>query len=243
MIMGDLRVRYGLAYGRMNNFYTGSTDQTKRGYLAGTDGLFLQANTAPDVTNGFLFYTNNSAATTINDFKLSTPHGSSGNVAGLFEGKVIRIFTLDSNTTISGSRIYSSSSDQALPQNSMIEFLYHNSAWYQYDFVSGKAISQTLNVAGTAVWVDANQSEKIVALQGTASPVILKAISGGYVGQTITFYGVGSGGIKYQANTDGNLVIANSNSFSWTTSGATASGGVMFVKINTTQWILANGGW
>src|SRR3990167_1172535 len=105
--MGDQRIRYGLAYGRQANFYTGNTDQTKRGYLAGTDGLFAQASTGPDVSTGYLFYTNNSGATTISDFQVAPfGRGTGGNQAPISEGKTIKVVFLDSNTTVSGSRIY-----------------------------------------------------------------------------------------------------------------------------------------
>ena len=65
----NFRVRYGLALGRENNFYTGIFGQ--KGYLAGTDGLFAQGNTAPDVTLGNLFYSNNSVNTIINNFTIN----------------------------------------------------------------------------------------------------------------------------------------------------------------------------
>ena len=69
--MSEMRIRYGLAYGRQNNFYAGIAGQ--KGYLGGSDGLLGQANTSPDVTLGCLFYTANSSATIINSFQLSHP--------------------------------------------------------------------------------------------------------------------------------------------------------------------------
>jgi hypothetical protein len=127
--MGDLRIRYGFALGRQNNFYAGVSGQ--KGYLAGSDGLIASGNTGPNVSFGSIFYTQNTSLTTISKFELSHPSVGGGNLAGLYEGKVFSILTIDSNTTIAGPRIYVSNSSPALNKNSVVTFIYHASAFYE----------------------------------------------------------------------------------------------------------------
>lgn len=237
--MGDTRIRYGLAYGRMNNFTTGYAGQ--RGYLAGTDGLFINGDTTPDVTNGFLFYTNNTAATTISHFDVLHPVGTGGNIAPLFEGKVIKVFFLDTNTTLSGAQLILANSDNNFTVNSTLEMLYHNSAWYEIDRVSVKPTSTTFNIVssnGTAQFFDATGVGPIVILKGTTDVALLRSISGGYTGQIITMI-TGSAGITYQMNTQGNIIITSTSQIHLAVSAnLLVTGGFMVQKVNATQWAL-----
>jgi len=210
--MGDTRIRYGLAYGRMNNFVTGSTDQTKRGYLAGTDGLFKQADTTPDVTNGYLFYANNSAATTITDFKLQHPSAAgSNNLAGLFEGKVIKIIFLDTVTTVANNSrvLLADSANTLFNKNSTVEFLYHTSAWYEMcrSEAIGLASSYTKNVtiASTAESISITNNDMLVVLSMTGLTSIFRGITGGYEGQRIIL-------AKSLADTGSSITFAHTNS-------------------------------
>ena len=237
--MGDTRFRYGLAYGRMNNFTTGVAGQ--RGYLAGTDGLFVNGDTTPDVTNGFLFYTNNTAATTISHFDVLHPVGTGGNIAPLFEGKVIEVFFLDTNTTLAGAQLILASSDNNLTANSTIEMLYHNSAWYEINRTSIKPTSTTFNIStssGDAQSFNANGVGPIVVLKGTSITALLRSISGGYVGQVITLI-TGSASILYEMNTQGNIIITSTNQVTLAQSAnLLATGGFQVQKVNATQWAL-----
>lgn len=230
--MGDARIVYGLAYGKQGNWYT--TWQNK------THGLLAQANTAPDVTNGYLFYSVNSSATTIRDFTLVAPGNPEGNTAPLFEGKVIRVFFTDSNTTLAGPRLYMSNSDTTFTQNSIVELLYHNSAWYEVDRVVPRNTVTTFSAAGSTS-VNVNNTNSVVVLSGTATPIVLTSLSGGYVGQTITVMGA-SGGCALWVCTNGNIVLANTSQFAIASS-SSLFGGVTLTKVSATQWALGNGGW
>mgnify|MGYP001606123639 FL=1 len=232
--MGDSRIRYGLAYGRQNNFITGSTDQTKRGYLAGTDGLFKQADTTPDVTNGYLFYTNNSAATTISHFDLQHPIGTNtGNIAGLYEGKAIKIFFLDTNTTLSGSRIYLSGTDNSFNSNANLDLIYHNSGWYELNRVNpyNNNVSFTL---GASQGLNANLTASI--LFSGESALVIQSVSNGYVGQRLLLIN-GNSATNISVSTAGNIVhsavAAASGLYTLTSSGV-----VELIRTNATQWAI-----
>jgi len=211
--MGDTRVRYGLAYGRMNNFVTGSTDQTTRGYLAGTDGCFKQADTTPDVTNGVLFYTNNSAATTITHFDLQHPVGTnSGNLSGLYEGKVIRVVFLDALTTVQNNTrvVLADSANTTFGTNSVLELMYHTSSWYEVSrniksasSSSGRIVQLGTSTSVTPLVVTAN--DRVIYLQCTSLVVVIDGLSGGVEGQKVILS-------KYLADTGSSIKFSHTNS-------------------------------
>ena len=204
--MSEQRIRYGLALGRVNNFYTGSTDQTKRGYLAGTDGLFAQASTGPDVSTGYLFYTNNSGATTISDFQVAPfGRGTGGNQAPMSEGKVIKIMFLDSNTTVSGSRIYLAGTDNTFNTNAVLDLIYHNSGWYEMSRTNpySEMVSFTL---GASQGLNANYTRSI--LFSGESALVIQGVSGGVVGQRLVLINGGSAQ-TITVSTAGNIRIAS----------------------------------
>jgi hypothetical protein len=177
--MSETRIRYGLAYGRMNNFYTGVAGQ--KGYLAGTDGLLAQGNTAPDVSLGYLFYTNNSGATTITDFQVYVGN-QGGNQAPMFEGKAIKILFLDTNTTIAGSRIYLANSENTFTSNAVLDLLYHGSAWYEMSR-TGNSKDMVSFTLGASQGLNANQTKSI--LFSGESALVVVSVSNGYVGQSL----------------------------------------------------------
>lgn len=233
--MGDMRVRYGLAFGRQNNFYAGIPGQ--KGYLAGTDGLLAQANTAPDVTNGVVFYTNNSAATTIKDFSLQHPSVGAGNVAGLYEGKDIKIVFLDSNTTVAGSRIYLSSTDNLFNARSYLELFYHASAWYELnrnnfynDFVS--------ITAGNSFGLN-TQGNRSFVIQGSGATITLQSLSGGVFGQRVVVMNNNSSA-TLAVSTIGNIIystVAQAGSAFVGIMTVSASGGTIeLIKTNQGNW-------
>jgi hypothetical protein len=249
--MGDTRIRYGLAWGRQNNFYTGNTDQTKRGYLAGTDGLFTQANTSPDVTTGYLFFTNNSAATTITNFQVTAPF-SGGNIAGLFEGKEIRVFFLDTNTTIQNNSrvVLMDSADHLFNSNTMVDFIYHTSSWYE--ICRGEIIplnsqaTRSLSIAGTNYALTVTPGDMNIVVTGTIAATTITGISGGYIGQQITII-QGSGGASLIISNTGSAVGAGNIYFMGTDSfrigGISSANGlnnIILSKTNSAFWTVIN---
>lgn len=226
-----------MALGKQGNWYT--TWQTR------THGLLAQANTAPDVTSGILFYTANSAATTINNFSLSVPGSpnTGGNIAPLFEGKIIKIFFTDTNTTVAGSKIYLANSQDTFTANSWLGLIYHNSAWYETErsvpIPDGN--KRTLTVAGTNLAITVNDNDYALVVTGTIAANLLTGISGGYIGQRIAVV-VGSGGANIKlAHTNssgiGNIYFASTGEF-LIGNGNSSSGVNMveLVKISATAW-------
>lgn len=207
--MGDARIVYGLALGKQGNWYT--TWQNK------THGLLAQASTAPDVTTGCLFYSVNSSATTITNFGLRVAGSpdTGGNIAPLFEGKVIKIFFTDGSTTVaSNARIYlANSASFAFPSNSVLDLIYHNSAWYETSrSIDGNSV-RSIAVGGTNMVLTVTNADKVLTLAGTDASTILSGISGGYIGQQIILIS-GSGGANITVtSTAGNIYVVGTDSF------------------------------
>lgn len=232
--MGDLRVRHSIAYGRQNNFYTSN-------FSGGTSGLFGQANTAPDVTLGTLFYTNNSAATTINSFTLSHPAQGQGNLAGYWEGKEIKIVFLDSNTTVAGSRIVLAGTDNAFAQNSFLELVYHTSSWYETSRTQN--YSTFVPVAlGNSAGLNANFVSSFmmtyVSTGGVSGTAVVQSVSGGMIGQRLLLINNQSSG-SIAISTAGNIsystvlpTIAGSGIYTLAASGGLAE----IIKVSNSQW-------
>ena len=78
--MGDTRLT-NFALGKYANFYSTSAN------------VFAQNDTTPDVTNGVLFFSNNTTSTVITNFDL-TGFGA-GSQSQQFEGKLIKVVFLD----------------------------------------------------------------------------------------------------------------------------------------------------
>lgn len=245
--MGDTRIRYGLALGRQNNWYSGLA---QKGYLAGTEGLLAQANTAPDVTMGVLFYTANSASTTITNLQLSAPGNPGGNIAPLFEGKVIKVFFTDSNTTLtSGTRIFlADTASMPFPANSWVGLVYHNSAWYETERTVqniGSIFERTLYVGLTQQAITATNKDRILYIQATAEGVVISGISGGYEGQrlTLAFGGSGAGNIQLGNATSsgwGNIFFLGTNQVTLAVAGSAGTMfGLDFIKLGTAWHIPA----
>jgi len=230
---GEMRIRYGLAYGRENNFYTGVPGQ--KGYLAGTDGLFAQMNTAPDITLGSLFYTNNSGATVINSFTIQDPAAGKGNLAGLHEGKEIKIIFLDSNTTVSGSRIYLVGTDNAFSAGSFLDLIYHNSAFMEMgrSNIYQNFVPATLNT--TTNGLVANWVNSFVVNATTAGNAVAN-IAGGMIGQRLLLVNGNSSG-TFTVSTAGNIIYSLVGYGTFGVLTVAASGGsVELVKVSNGQW-------
>lgn len=232
--MGDTRIRYGLAYGRMNNFTSGIAGQ--KGYLAGTDGLIANGDTTPDVTNGYLFYTNNTGATTISYFDVSLPGNPAGNNAPLFEGKTIKVLFLDTNTTIAGSLIYLANSENTFNEKGVLDLLYHNSAWYEISRVNPYKDLATFTL-GASQGLNANLTNSILITGESA--IVVVSISGGYVGQSLYLVNGGSNQ-SITVSTAGNIRIPHSM---WVSNSGVqltinSCGAVELYKTSPTIWSL-----
>lgn len=229
--MGDFRIPYGKAIGKQNNFLAGIAGQ--KGYLAGTQGLFGQGDTTPDVTNGCLFYANNSGATTITDFDLSSPRG--GGQPGLYEGKEIKVWFLDTNTRLARSnRLVLSGTDGLQGLNNAIDLIYHNSAWYETNrnyLNPGVAQANSANLGLTGNVNVYGNTRVVEVFSASGSAATLRTAVGGEQYQMLTLIAVGG---------SNSIVIVNSaaaDTFVTTTSSGTPtqfrmmnSGAITFVR-------------
>lgn len=232
--MGQLRIRHGLAYGRENNFYTANV-------AGGTGGLIAQANTAPDVTAGVLFYTNNTGSTIIRDFTLRHPAEGQGNLAGLFEGKIIRVVFLDSNTryAFSASGPLIGGTDGLQGASNFADFFYHTSAWYLGNFnrpTNPMIVYTSSNVVyGTQSSLSVQGKNTVTLLNAANSSLTFFTLTGGEQNQEVTLYAVNSA-LQFTANTSGlqNSLVVTS------TGGSTvvlSSGQTMSFRLIGSQWI------
>jgi hypothetical protein len=180
----DFRFVNGVARGPYANFFTR------------TDNLFSQSDATPDVTLGNLWYSANTSATTITNFDLSYVCGP--NYAQHFEGKEITVWLLDSNTTIQGnnSSIYLAGTDAALVgANTLVRFLYHNSAWYE---AGGRTthvdsvVTIQSNQLGVVGSLDASNRKVVRVLSAAASNSAIRLATGGEQGQELSLFAVGS---------------------------------------------------
>ncbi len=191
--MGPTRFPYGYGRGFVNNF----------NYRGDTAGLITTGDTTPDVTTGDLFYTNNLAATTITYFDLQ--EYSSRNVN--YEGKIINLFFLDSNTTVANAgQIFLTSTSNTFLPNQSLTLMQSRSGWYEVD--RSTVTRNYLQIYSVASTVAPNVDGTTIAfISGTAATTI-QAFSGGQHGQSIILI-AGSGAIT--VNTSGNIAIAGTN--------------------------------
>lgn len=145
----DTRFKNGLALGPYNNFF------------ARSDNVFSNGDTTPDVTDGVLFYTANTATTSITNFDLTSVGGGAGSNAGDFEGKLITIVMIDGSTSIANSpRILTANSSSIGAQDAVLDFVYHNSSWIQ----RGGSLNQSSFIS-----VDSNSIKSGQAMYPNAS--------------------------------------------------------------------------
>lgn len=238
--MGDLRIRYGVALGREYNFFAGIPGQ--KGYLAGTDGLFGQGDTTPDVTNGCLFYTNNTGSTTITDFEMFVPsgQGNPGGRVGHFEGKEITVVFLENNTRLArSSRIQLNGTNGLIGSNGLIKFLYHNSSWLEQhrsynssDYL--KTNSALLGTTGAITVLGNVRTVEIFTAAGSAS--IVRTAVGGEQGQQLTLVGVGGSNSTIIVNSAANNTFVVTTSLSSTQFRLMNSGAITFVYVGN-NWL------
>lgn len=238
------RYPFGIALGfenQFNNYGKGGIGQQLAGqqYECVTAGLLAQMSTAPDVSFGSLFYTNNTGATTITNFTQTwtgragalTASGQTDTSGPPPEGKLITIIFLDNSTQLANAgNLVLAGTDNLAGANHAITLIGSNGKWIEIERSKNTTAQVTTFSIGTATSINANDVS-LAFITGTATPVQVKAISGGQVGQIITMVGLGSSGISAYAMTGGNINIVGTNSFLIPNSGA-----LQFIKINGSLW-------
>ena len=213
--MGDSRLT-NFALGKYANFYSN------------TANVFTSGDTTPDVTNGVLFFSNNTSNTTITHFDL-VGFGA-GSQAQQFEGKLIKVVFLDNSTSLlNAANLILAASDGIFNQNSTIELVYHNSAWIELNRTHSRSVltvtSADLATVGANTGGANVRGVSVLNLSSTAAdPIVLRKGLGGAQGQILTIVAVGG---------SNSLIIVNSAATDCFVSTSTATG---------TQFRLANSG-
>lgn len=218
--MGPTRFPYGQARGFVNHFQY-------RGTTAGD----ISGSATPNVTTGDLFYANNTGALTITNFLLD----DTANRAVNYEGKVIRIFFLDTATQIDNTApLFLQGTDNLSVGggggNSYIELMQSRGTWYETarSKPNRSEVVASFNInANSSASVD---GVRVIMLNNTgATTTSLIAFSGGQVGQEVSVMQVGSNATRIIAG--GNIFMAVSNAVL-----INASAVYKVVKFNATTW-------
>ena len=218
--MADFRIPYGIAYGKVNNFF------------ARTDNVFAEADTTPDVTLGSLFFSNNSTNTTITNFDL-TSVSQAGNNAGIFEGKQITVMFLDTSTSLaSGVGLNLAGSDGLSGVNSVISLLYHNSAWTELH--RSRNVSDVLTVTSAGLTgtgqIDARGKTLVITTATAGSANVVRTAINGEQGQRLTIYNGGSA-MTLVVNSAASNTFVSSSSTGAATMVVVGSAAFSFIRI------------
>ncbi len=221
------RLPFGFAWGfenQFNNYGKSSGPNTPsplpstQQYEQVTAGLLAQGSGIVDVSQGSIFYTNNTGNTTIT----SLIHNQMGRAGALLasgqidttspppEGKVVRIFFLDNSTQYANSgNLVLMTSDNMLGQNSISEFMASNGKWYQVwaSRASTGGSILTFTGAGSASF-NVNGINTVVSAITAAT--VLVSISGGQQGQSIILIQQ-TGGVTLTISSNGNIAIPGTN--------------------------------
>lgn len=178
--MGDTRLT-NLAFGKYANFSSNSAN------------VFAESDTTPDVTNGVLFFSNNTTSTVITNFDL-TGMGA-GSQAQQFEGKVIEVVFLDNSTGLaSNSRLITAGSGSLQGANNSIRMIYHNSAWIE--FSRSVNVSDVLTVTSASLTgagqIDARGRKVVITTATAGSANVVRTAINGEQGQRLVIYNGGS---------------------------------------------------
>lgn len=228
--MGPTRFPFGTALGFANQFYTnkGVGGVAAGLQVAGTAGD-ISGQTAPDVTLGGLFYTNNTAALTLTNFILQ----DTANRAAQYEGKVIRIFFLDTATQVANAgALFLAGTDNLVGANNQIELMFSRGNWFETDRVRSSRVEVNNITIGSAGSVNVD-GVRVAILTGTAATSIVRSFSGGQVGQEITLMNNSSSGLGVFVDTGGNIAFITTNLYA-----INASGAYKFIKKNNTTWLM-----
>lgn len=203
--MGDTRFT-NLALGKYANFF------------ARTDSLIVPGDTTPDVTNGVLFFTNNTTNTTITNFDLI---GVGSNPASQFEGKKIELVCLDTATTLQAGRFIfgqsantsaeaptlgqiTSASTLQLGLGSKTSFVYHNSSWYvERSAEVGRSTTRVYQAA--SMGLDVTNLETVL-VTATGAYLAVHRFEGGVAGQEVMLWVQATAGITNFISTSGGFI-------------------------------------
>lgn len=224
--MGQSRIPFGRALGREGNF------QSR------TDNLFTESDTTPDVTFGSLFFENNTSATVITHFDLSSP-STAGTFWSQFEGKLIDVYFLGGSTTIANAgQIRLAGTDNLFLPDQTLSLVYHNSSWIEVARSRNtRSEVTTFTVAGASVSLNVNDVS-LAIINATAATTIV-SLSGGQVGQQVTLVRAPlTSGTGITIDATGNLSFAGTASFVMT-SGGGATRAYTFVRVDS-NWALTS---
>ena len=218
--MGPTRFPYGQAHGFVNQF-------NYRGTTAGN----ISGSTAPNVTEGDLFYANNTDALTITNFILS----DTANRLAEYEGKAIKVFFLDTATRIDNAApLVLAGTDNlrvgtASAGVSWLELMHSRGTWYE----TGRSkpnrseVTSFVTNAQSSLNIDGVTLVRLNNTGATTNSII--AFSGGQVGQELTLALVGSNVVRVLEG--GNIFIGLTNAMI-----INASGMYKFMKFDATTW-------
>ena len=225
--MGAFRIPYALAYGKYGNFQ------------ARTDNLFASTDATPNISQGYLFWTNNASATSITYFD-----GATNGLINPEEGQEIKVICLDNNTTFVNSnqlRLREGANIPA-PTGSSWDFIYHNSTWFEtyrsYN-TAGVLALESANVAAGGVITINPAVTAVTLLTGASSAMNIQRMDGGYTGQLVTVIGIGSS-VTLTTNSAGANDTFVVKTVAGTTAIITGSFGIAFARVlqgATAKWI------
>lgn len=232
--MSDFRISLGWAIGPEAT-YAANSGKTLIGH----------GDTTPDVSNGVLFYTNNTSPTTISYFDVVGQGGINGTTA--HQGKRITVFFRDANTTIQNSgQIFLSSTQGAIAANTVMEFLYHNSSWYELSRsintqtpqgAGGNVRAVSYSFSGTAAGslLNVTTADRLYITVSAAASVI-QGFSGGRSNQAIDMQVIGIGSTVFIAQSVGVLMLPGTD-----TALLSNSGTYRFVTYDGVVWRMQGG--
>ena len=218
--MGPTRFPYGQALGFTNQFnYRGTT----AGNITGT--------ATPNVTEGSLFYANNTDVLTITNFILS----DTANRQAEYEGKLINVFFIDTATRIANTApLVLQGTDNlavgtASAGASFFTLMQSRGSWYEVDRAQPNRSEVTTFVtnAQSSLNIDGVRVVRLNNTGATTNTII--AFSGGQVGQELTVMQVGSNATRFIEG--GNIFIGLTNAML-----INASGAYKFIKFDNTNW-------
>ena len=221
------RFPYGSALGFQNqfNWTVGPTVSGTAGNISGT--------ATPNVTLGNLFYLNNTGSVTITNLLLD----DTANRLTQYEGKVVRIFTLDTGSTTfaNAGALFLNGTNNLLGQNNSIELMFSRGSWFELDrsYVNRSEVSAMVTNAQSSLNMD---NVRVAVLNNTgATTNKIIGLSGGQVGQEVTFMNVGSNVIiligQAGGATSSNMVFLGTNALL-----IDGSGSYKFVKHTDLVW-------
>ena len=201
---GPTRFPYGEAWGFQNQF-----SFSQGPVVSGTAGLFTQSDLTPDVTIGQLFIANNTGATTITYFDLQ----NYAYKAAEYSGKEITVMVIDNGSTTfanAGQLVLGGTDNLANNAGypAFYQFVHFNSTWYQIDSFKGSRSEVTTFVTNVQSSLNMN-GVRVAILNNTGSSTnTIIGLSGGQIGQEITFMLQGSNAVRLVT---GNMTIVGTN--------------------------------